>query len=188
METKKENLPILEQVIGKLEKEQKKERRFNRLSKTIYIIVISLWSIYICNLIYLAFVNEAGINLWSSSSFQTVYSCSLITMLASFYMKKIIRKKKQKFLIALKELKKYLEEGVLPVAEIVSAEEKLGSIKIGVSEREKILKVMELFAEKSDNIINFREKVSKEISSLSKEEKKNYEKKLHSLEVDLFPF
>ena len=186
METTKEKAPILEQVIGKLEKEQKKEIFVKKMGIGIYILLLFVWCWSLVELLPFSNVGEGDFNLWTQNSFQIALFLSAMVLFGSYLRNKIASKKREKMIAAIEELKKYLQEGVPPFVEIISGED-FGTIIIYHEEGIRMSKIMEIIPEKNDDLIIFRERFHKEISSLSEEQKKEYLIKIYELE-DFFTY
>ncbi len=112
MKTKKEkNAPILEQVIQRLEIEQKKEISIKKIGMFSYVVLLLAWSIYFGNLLYLSCILQEGeLDLWIQSPFQIILFLTGVVVFASFVRNKITTGKKEKLLTAIKDLKGYLED------------------------------------------------------------------------------
>ncbi len=189
METKKENLPILEQVIGVLEKKAKKEIFMKKIGMIVYVILLLAWSWYFGNLFYRSFLgkeSEILLHIWVQNSFQIALFLSAIVLFGSYLRNKIAIKKKEKLISAIKTLKFFIKKGVPPIAEIIFGEN-FGTIKIYFDEWIRMSRIMDILSQKNDDLIIFREEVHKEISSLSEEQKEKILIKIYELE-DFFTY
>lgn len=115
------NAPILEQVISKLEREQKKEIFLKKIGLIIYVLLLLAWSVYFGNLLYLScIVPEGELNLWIQWPFQIILFVSALVFFGSYIRNQIAITKRQKLVVAIKDSRRYLEDClVIPTPSIL---------------------------------------------------------------------
>lgn len=164
MKTKKENAPILEQVISKLEREQKKEIFLKKIGLIIYILLFLAWSIYVGYLLYLScIVPEGELNLWVQGPFQIILFLTGVVVFASFVRNKITMAKREKLLVAINDFKRYFQDcREIPTPSIV---------------------ILSKLTNNPPPL--FWDSFQMEVISLGWEGREKYAKKLHELEEDI---
>lgn len=112
MKTKNQKkAPILEQVISKLEREQKKEISIKKIGMFSYVVLLLAWSIYFGNLLYLSCILQEGeLDLWIQSPFQIILFLTGVVVFASFVRNKITMAKREKLLVAIKDFKRHFQD------------------------------------------------------------------------------
>lgn len=173
----KEKASILEQIISKLEKEQKQERRFKKFERFIFIFLPLAWILYFCSLIPSSGSEKVEYNLWLQSPFQILLLSSAFIFFVAYLRTKIIIWRKKIFIPSTIILQRYLKEGI---PEIFLKKE--GEVSRDTLEYFKMGVIMELLSMYGHDMQLFRQQLVQEISLLNQEGRKKAIEKLYELE------